>query len=383
MGASCGTPSVNQGDGEVKVLLGSSGVAQDHAEKIGELPLWAKAALEDLPRYDRLILISDNLPNFEMLIRATNDTTLVVPVQYASWSLKVLVEQIAGRAGLPCQQFKSVALLDHGKPGEFCLLKEVAGGSVELKEIKESLDLQGFLKHLAGYVQEPLELHNWKNDKDSRIDLMGCCVAQGKDGAALIDYLEELTKVNWCASTDKTGAGHEAEDGFDWVMESDPNVGCVADAYFHKDKLIQWQHTAWNPVGFVADVGKGIVDVGVSGVKGVAKGVEGGAHIVHGVATGDGNKIKQGVYKVGDGASAAAGSALMVASGPAALTMAVACETAIQNLLDSIPAGKEVQKVRKLKGLLSKARAAKKGDVKAAWDLLREVQQNGIRVPGF
>lgn len=101
------------------------------------------------------------------------------------------MEQIANRAGLPYQQFKSVALLDHGKPGEFCLLKNLVGGSVELKEIKESSELQGFLKHIAAYVQESLELHKWKDDKESRIDLMGCSIAQGKEGMELIDYLEE------------------------------------------------------------------------------------------------------------------------------------------------------------------------------------------------
>jgi hypothetical protein len=220
-------------------------------------------AASELLETDRLILISDNLPSFEMLIKATKDTALVVPVQYSSWTLSELVEAITKRAGLPARQFKSVALLDHGKSGEFCLLKNVVGGSVELKEIKESEDLQDFLKHIAGYVQEPKELHKWKQDKDSRIDLMGCCVAQGKDGEELIDYLEELTKVNWCASTDRTGAGHEAEGGFDWVMESDPNVGCVADDYFHKDKLVKWQHTAPLPVVLAGAVARGVAQKAV------------------------------------------------------------------------------------------------------------------------
>eukprot|EP00931_Biecheleriopsis_adriatica_P072955 TRINITY_DN47334_c0_g1_i1.p1 TRINITY_DN47334_c0_g1~~TRINITY_DN47334_c0_g1_i1.p1 ORF type:complete len:747 (+),score=123.84 TRINITY_DN47334_c0_g1_i1:69-2309(+) len=192
----------------------------------------------------RLILVSDNLPGFEVLIKATLDNVVVVPVQYSSWTLDTLQEQIACRAGLPAQQFMSVALLDHGKPGEFCLLKSVMGGSVDLKEIKESEPLQNFLKHISGYVKKPKELHEWKQDKDSRIDLLGCCIAQGQVGAELIDYLEELTRVNWCVSVDATGAGGEAENGFDWVMESDPNVGCVADYYFEKTKLIQWQHTA-------------------------------------------------------------------------------------------------------------------------------------------
>jgi len=190
--------------------------------------------------------------------------------------------------------------------------------------------------------------------------------------------------VNWCASTDKTGAGADAEGGFDWVMESDPNVGSIADDYFHKDKLILWQNTAsWDIGGFVADVGKGVVDVGVSGVKGAAKGVEGTIDVAAGVATGDREKIKKGVYKAGDGAVAAAGAAALVASGPTAVATAVACETAIQRVLDSIPHGKEGAKVRKLKQLLNQVKAAKKGDAKAAWNLLRDVQRNGIRVPGF
>eukprot|EP00931_Biecheleriopsis_adriatica_P065089 TRINITY_DN3970_c0_g1_i5.p1 TRINITY_DN3970_c0_g1~~TRINITY_DN3970_c0_g1_i5.p1 ORF type:complete len:384 (-),score=91.19 TRINITY_DN3970_c0_g1_i5:135-1286(-) len=193
---------------------------------------------------NRLILVSDNLPDYEVLIQAAKDNVLVVPVRYSSWALQDLVEQLVSCAGLPARQFKSVALLDHGKPGDFCLLESVAGGSVELEEIQNSQELQSFLKHIAGYVQEAKVPHLWKHDQDSRVDLLGCCIAEGKVGSELMEYLEELTQVNWCASTNKTGAGDGAEAGFDWTMESDPNVGCVAEDYFEKSKLFEWKHTA-------------------------------------------------------------------------------------------------------------------------------------------
>eukprot|EP00931_Biecheleriopsis_adriatica_P022090 TRINITY_DN14295_c0_g1_i1.p1 TRINITY_DN14295_c0_g1~~TRINITY_DN14295_c0_g1_i1.p1 ORF type:complete len:530 (+),score=105.59 TRINITY_DN14295_c0_g1_i1:63-1592(+) len=193
---------------------------------------------------ERVILISDNLPSYETLVEAAKTSAIVVLVRFSSWSLQDLVEQITEHAGAPANQFKSVAILDHGKPGEFCLLKNVMGGSIDLKEIKESEEVQSFLRHIARYVQEPKKVDEWKHDKDRRIDLLGCNIAEGRDGAELIEYLEELTGVNWCASTDKTGAGDDAENGFDWVMETDLNVGCVADDYFDKSKLAQWRHVA-------------------------------------------------------------------------------------------------------------------------------------------
>jgi len=195
-------------------------------------------------RGSRLLLISDNLPFFEVLVRAALDDVVIVPVQYASWSLEELVNAIVMRAGRPAKQYSSVGLLDHGSAGKFCLLKSLGGedGAIELKEVKENESLQAFFKLIASYVKVPKELHNWRSDIEHRIDLMACCVAAG-DGMELVTYLEDLTEVNWTASTDKTGAGANAENGFDWVMETEEHLGLgsIHTHYFAEPKIREWR----------------------------------------------------------------------------------------------------------------------------------------------
>jgi len=208
-------------------------------------------------RGSRLLLISDNLPLFEVLVRAALDDVVVVPVQYAAWSLEELVSAIVMRAGAPAKQYSSVGLLDHGSAGKFCLLKSLGGedGALELKEVKENESLQAFFKLLASYVKAPKELHNWRSDIEHRIDLMACCVAAG-DGMELVTYLEDLTEVNWAASTDKTGAGANAENGFDWVMETEEHLGLgsIHTHYFVEAKIKEWKEVCLDGKEILAQI---------------------------------------------------------------------------------------------------------------------------------
>jgi len=199
--------------------------------------------------FKRVLLVSDNLPLPEVLMRATLDNVLVVPVQYQSWDLARLTHEIKLRAGLPTHQFLSIGLLDHGMPGEFCLLKSVAGGSIDMKDWEDAVtadELTSFFKFLASYVQIPKELHKWRENTECRIDLMACDVAATAEGMKFITHLEDLTGVNWAASTNKTGAGKEAKNGFDWVMETEENLGLgsIATHYFVDSKIRKWKHVA-------------------------------------------------------------------------------------------------------------------------------------------
>jgi len=204
----------------------------------------------------RILLVSDNLPFFEQIIKATKDCVCIVPVQYKSWSLEDLKKAIEMRAGEPAKQFASVGLLDHGAPGEFCLLDSVGGGSIDLGDFQDAngQDIIAFFKWLAGYVRAPSDLHKWQEDLSARIDLLACSVAAGS-GMKLLAHLENVTQVNWAASIDKTGAGPEVEDGFDWDLETEKDLGSVAPCYFHVEEIAKWQHAArgfWQGVGMIA-----------------------------------------------------------------------------------------------------------------------------------
>jgi len=52
----------------------------------------------------RLLIVSDQLPRFELLIQAAKENVVVVPVQFASWDIAKLEEAIKMRAGKPKKQ---------------------------------------------------------------------------------------------------------------------------------------------------------------------------------------------------------------------------------------------------------------------------------------
>jgi len=352
---------------------------------LNALKLWEQIALHgvgpQVPEQDknqRILLVSDRLDESEIIIKATKDDVLIVPVKFDSWSLHDLLQHVVNRAGLPQKQYESVGLIDHGAPGEFSLLASVANGKVTLEDIKESKVITDFLIHMSKYVMEPTEKGNWKHDPKRRVDLLGCCVADGSKGQALLDYLEDLTEVNWCASKNNTGAGKDAENGFDWIMESDPNVGDVAGDYFIVEKIKRWEHTAvW---GFVSSVVDSTVRTVETGVRGVGNAAHGAGRMAGGAVTGNMREVERGFYQAGDGACD--GMALL--SGPQAIVMGAAIEQAIQEAINALPAGKkQARQAKELRDLMNKVKAAKSGNPKAMWQLLRQVQQKGIRVPGF
>jgi len=156
--------------------------------------------------------------------------------------MDTLKKAIVMRAGQPDHQYDSVGLLDHGRSGEFCLLKKIGGGSIALEDFKtaEGSEITTFLQWIASYVKPPKELGKGRKDLNSRIDLMGCCLAEGEKGMELITYLEDITGVNWSASTGRKGAEH----GLDWEMETEPGLECIAPHYFDVQDLKLWTYTA-------------------------------------------------------------------------------------------------------------------------------------------
>mmetsp|Transcript_36790 Transcript_36790/g.89560 ORF Transcript_36790/g.89560 Transcript_36790/m.89560 type:complete len:494 (+) Transcript_36790:142-1623(+) len=190
----------------------------------------------------RLLLVSDNLPDSEYIISCTHHNVETVHVNYKTWSLDDLVEQVHKAA--KGRMFTTIGLFDHGGPGEFCLLKSVAGGSIDMGafmgEGKEKEDVECFFKTLSSYVVKPDDVPPRKS-RIYRIDILACSVA-ADHGMALVDYLEELTDTNFAASVDPTG--HDTETGeFDYELETEEGLQVAAD-YFNVSKIIKWEHLA-------------------------------------------------------------------------------------------------------------------------------------------
>ncbi len=132
-----------------------------------------------------------------------------------------------------------MGLLDHGGPGSFCLLKVLGSEGVNAHKLANKKSLQKFFVFLAQYVSPPRSLHA-REDLNSRIDLLGCCVA-AEFGKALIESLEDLTQVNWAATVTKTG---NIADGFDWEMQTEYGLGPVDQCHFYPEPLTRW-HGSW------------------------------------------------------------------------------------------------------------------------------------------
>ena len=186
-----------------------------------------------------LLLVSDNLEKHELLIKATLATTTVVAVKYDTWSLDALWEAIERRVPAGTK-FDAVGILDHGAPGRFCLLKSVGGGDIDLADLATDASIAAFFKGIGGLVKP-----------GGRIDLLGCSVAAGPEGRALLAQVEALAGVTVTASTDKTGGAADA----DWEMET--HGLNVAKDYFDVEALKEWKHAA------IVGVGIGAVAVGL------------------------------------------------------------------------------------------------------------------------
>ena len=179
---------------------------------------------------DRLLLVSDNLPEPDLLILAALPNVTVVKVLYEKWNLAQLKQAVDAYAY--GRKFASVALFDHGESGELCLLKSVSGGAIDLSDVDGGDEEAAmFFKHCGSLVAE-----------GGRIDLLACSVASGKEGLAFVKRLADISGVEVAASADKTGAGAGAEGGFDFMLEK----GKVAagSVYFYVAELREWRHTA-------------------------------------------------------------------------------------------------------------------------------------------
>jgi len=183
--------------------------------------------------YSRLMLISDELEEYDKLVQAVkyNAGIATVIVHYDGMTLDSLLAKIHAKVGHKKGKLLSVALLDHGSKAEFRLLN---GHDVDFKHLTMSEDgdtpLGKFFKEVASYC----------DPHKGNLDILACNVAEGKEGRAFVEQLKKITGIDVNASDDATGCGEEVEGGFDWILESG-NVDAAA-LYFDASKLRLWQH---------------------------------------------------------------------------------------------------------------------------------------------
>lgn len=189
----------------------------------------------------RLILASDNIDGHELLLRALHDHIVCVSVKWDSWTLDDLEKAIRKVAGNPNHQYASVAFMDHGDEGYFQLLRRL-GGPVNMTRLKSNADLVKFFLFIKDYVRAPARLDRPELDLSARIDLFSCNTGAGREGKELLQFLEKLTRVNWAASTNKTG-----KDGkyFDYAMETETHLGLppIHPCYWDETRLRKFEGT--------------------------------------------------------------------------------------------------------------------------------------------
>eukprot|EP00930_Biecheleria_cincta_P006727 TRINITY_DN107794_c0_g1_i1.p1 TRINITY_DN107794_c0_g1~~TRINITY_DN107794_c0_g1_i1.p1 ORF type:complete len:281 (-),score=59.37 TRINITY_DN107794_c0_g1_i1:17-835(-) len=196
-----------------------------------------ESAFEEGDAGRRVLLVSDSLDKYELLIQAASDSVIVVPVKFDSWTLADVSDAVLARAGQPSRQYASVGLLDHGEPDELCLLKSVGGGILGFRDIIGNEEIEDFFRFLASYVMgAPSGTH--RSYPEYRLDLMACSLSDAL-GLELIDHLEGITGVNVAASLDNH-SGSSAE-VLRWSMAQDPDVKPIGDWYFDEDLLQLWE----------------------------------------------------------------------------------------------------------------------------------------------
>jgi hypothetical protein len=189
--------------------------AQDPAPKPGE--------------YLRLVLISDELPEYDMLIQAAkhNAGIATMVIHYDGMTINSLLAAIHKKVGPRKGKLLSIAHLDHGHKGQFRLLK---GHDVDLKALHNNARLAQFFKSIGSYC----------DPQQGRFDLLACSVAEGKEGHLFVEHMRKVTGIEVAASNNKTGSDGEVADAYDWILED--GGADAATAYFDKEKLRHWHH---------------------------------------------------------------------------------------------------------------------------------------------
>ena len=176
---------------------------------------------------EHVLVISDAISEAEKLSEAAKDGVHVVTYDADADSTNEIIDKI--RDALNGEKADSIALATHG----------LSAGRLELTD---TLDVDATTLMSTPELVDFFESLGALTDEDGRIDLLGCNVGLGDDGAQLVEKLEDITGKNVAASDDLTG---NPDDGGDWQLESDGID--VDDIYFDGDELGELDEVLGSP----------------------------------------------------------------------------------------------------------------------------------------
>lgn len=166
-----------------------------------------------------VLVISSEIPHPEKLIKSAKPNIEIVYYDAKTTSLKALSGEI--RDILEGNKANSIAFANHGEGGKFFLTPEQ---EVSLHNINDA-KIQAFWKDIASHV-----------NKDGNINLLSCSLASNAEGLDLLQNLEDLTGVNFSASTNQTGSPYFSAD---WILETDGINASLL--YFQADLIPSWK----------------------------------------------------------------------------------------------------------------------------------------------
>ncbi|XP_065886059.1 serine/threonine-protein kinase Nek8-like, partial [Dysidea avara] len=177
--------------------------------------------LTDLGPSPPLAILSSRAKSASSLVKIANPGVAVVYYKYESATLDELLKSV--RKKLNGRRALSIALLFHGHPGFFKIIRDK---SVNLESLREDKEIQRFFLTLV-------KSHLDTSGTLSRIDLLSCPVAQNNEGKTLIDELGQLLKIPIYTSGDVLGGNVTTVQGSP-RSSMPPKIGAL---YFDEEKL--------------------------------------------------------------------------------------------------------------------------------------------------
>lgn len=208
--------------------------------------------------HKKMIFVSDQVPFYEVLLKALRDDVLAVPVNYQSWDTHELLRNVVIRAGPPKQQFDCIGFVDHGDANEFCLLKASSWHppTVSLEDLQGCLSATAekgrntvlLLQTLSKYLTAPKVLGQGRDDPVSRFDFLTC---SSESCLEVVDFLERKTQVNCRFATKDLTVIQRfqsfAENGVDCMvddtiasMRAMESLKKASPEYFMEERLAGW-----------------------------------------------------------------------------------------------------------------------------------------------
>ncbi len=145
-----------------------------------------------------VILVSSSVPNIDAVKTAASAGTTVVVYDGEHGNLDSVDNTLHDLVQTTGQKIEHLAIVSHGDPGILNLSDSESWSAYTVKSNPASWTALGALL-----------------TPDAQIDLYGCDIGKGSDGAALLASVSALTGATVCASDNPTGSGPD----HDWTLE--------------------------------------------------------------------------------------------------------------------------------------------------------------------